>query len=120
MRIPEGKHVTAFDTYTLYSDVRYFESDKKHALTFLTYQKQRNRSIIHNICWVSIKKKIHVRVPILFYYYLCYCLSQGISKNSLYEWKMKKIIQIDLVQKNCVFSNGYGILVFIDEKKEDL
>lgn len=90
MRIPEGNHVTAFDTYTLYNDVRSFESDKKHALTFLTYQKQRNRSIIHKICWARLdykrkrKKERNARVPILLCY-LCYRLSQGISKNYICE-----------------------------------
>lgn len=91
MRIPEGNHVTAFDTYTLYNDVRYFESDKRKKKRTRPYifnisEKQRNRSIIHKICWARlyyIKKKknkkkkrkeksTHARVPIVVLFMLLF------------------------------------------------
>lgn len=48
MRIPEGKHVTAFDTYTLYSDVRYFESDKKKTRPYILNISETAKSIDHS------------------------------------------------------------------------
>lgn len=75
MRIPEGKHITAFDTYIMYSDVRHFESDKKHALTFSTLhisEIDRSFTTYAGFIFMLSKKYISECVSILKIYIFIY------------------------------------------------
>jgi len=72
MRIPEGKHITAFDTYTLYSDIS--KVIKKHALTFSTLhisEIDRSFTTYAGFIFMLSEKKIYIGVSILkIYIYL--------------------------------------------------
>lgn len=72
MRIPEGKHITAFDTYTLYSDIsKVIKKTRPYILNFTSVKSIDHSQHMLDLFLCCRKKNIYIGVSILkIYIYL--------------------------------------------------